>query len=121
MRAKLEGAAAVTKLLRTLEHFRKIDPEMPLQQIMLLLGAAEAEARPGAHDAASVQDLCTKLDLAQSTASRNLAVLSGKDMRFQERTALLSAYENPMNRRQKLVALTPEGIKLMRQIISTME
>jgi DNA-binding MarR family transcriptional regulator len=106
-----EDAASIGTLLNVLDAFREIDKDMPLQQVVLFLSAAK-------EDGMSLQEICQKYDLAQSTASRNLALLAGIDPKRPDRNQpLVRAFENPMNRRTKIIEPTPEGRQLLNKVL----
>ena len=60
-------------------------------------------------DGISMQDISEKLDLAQSTVSRNVFKLSFTNRHRERGIDLLEAFEDPMERRRKLVKLTAKG------------
>lgn len=84
---------------------------LPLQQIMILLHVANvSEAMPMA-------DLVQLTGVEQSSVSRNVALLgSGLPIERKKGYGLVEAYEDPMYRRRKLVALTPRGQMLQKDL-----
>jgi DNA-binding MarR family transcriptional regulator len=109
----MRQAPAIDKLLSVLEVFRKIDRDMPLQQVVLFLAAVRNEGM-------TLTEICRKFDLAQSTASRNLAILAGLDKRYPNLKALVRLYENPMHRSSKVIEATPEGRVVLNSILRTL-
>ena len=107
------------RFVRTLAIFRAIQERFAIQQMQVLIAVAQLEQRSGGQGAASQQEIAKTLDLPQSTTSRNLADLAG--FRTLTSTPFVRVYENPMNRREKLVNLTPAGEKLVQQVISILE
>jgi DNA-binding MarR family transcriptional regulator len=92
----------LTKLLRVTEELRKLDPEMPLQQITLLILVA---LQPGV----TMKELSERMGMSQSTMSRNCAAL-GKTHRIGvPGKGLITTAEDPYERRRKIVTLTPKG------------
>ena len=100
------SASQVNKHLRVVDVFREIDPLMPIGQIAFFLQVAKNEG-------CTLSDIASQSDLALATASRYLANLTQIDRYKQPGLALLDAYENPMNRRQKLIILTELGRKVI--------
>ena len=64
-----------------------------------------------------MSEMADVLGLAQSSVSRNVAALSDWNRHRTTGHDLVSARENPMDRRQKLVTLTAKGIKLREQML----
>jgi len=56
-----------------------------------------------------MSELSVAVGIAQSSVSRNVAALSSWSRHHEKGHELLRAYEDPMNRRRKLVELTPKG------------
>lgn len=100
--------------MRALNVFRQIDPEMPIQYVVSFLEIAR-------HEGLSVSDLASRMGMAQSSASRQLAALSKFRARLQPGHDLVAAHEDPMERRKKIIMLTPKGKVLLMQINDLME
>jgi DNA-binding MarR family transcriptional regulator len=100
----------INKLLKVYEILGHVDQEMPAGQIRFLLNVAKMEG-------ASLRELAEASGAKMTTASRYLANLSAKDQFNQKGLNLVHAYENPANRRMKVVQLTKEGEKLLHSII----
>lgn len=97
-------------LIQTLQEFReKVDPEMPLQQLLTLLVAARD---PGV----TMQDVMKELDVSSASVSRNVAKLGRVDRHHEPGFDLVTAYEDPMERRRKVVDLTSHGKQLIRRV-----
>jgi DNA-binding MarR family transcriptional regulator len=103
------SAAQVNKSLKVIDVFRELDPMMPIGQVAFFLTAAKNEEM-------TLSEIAERSGLAIATASRYLANLTGLDRYKQEGLNLLDAYDNPMNRRQKLVVLTDAGRKLFSKL-----
>jgi DNA-binding MarR family transcriptional regulator len=119
-----EEAKAVNKLLEVLGLFRKINPIMSTQQIAIFLefvlasARQEEAARSGSEgDTTALAEVCKRLDLAQSTASRILGIWAGLDPKYPVSPPMLRVYENPLNRRSKLIELTHDGRVLLNSIL----
>lgn len=92
-----------------LSLFRAVDGEMPVQMMMVFCWVALNEG--------GVQrDLCTALDMPNSTASRNLAALSTVHRLGKEGHGLVTWTEDVMDRRSKLLVLTEKGRAFAHQI-----
>ena len=96
---------------RILSLFQLIDPEMPIQMTKTFIQVALAHPEP-----ALMSEMADVLGLAQSSVSRNVAALSNWNRHRAVGHDLVTARENPMDRRQKLVTLTVKGIKLREAI-----
>jgi DNA-binding MarR family transcriptional regulator len=97
----------VSKGLRTFNQainlFRDLDPEMQAQTMSVFITIASA-----AEDI-SMQEIITATGLASSSVSRNVAALSKVHRLGKDGHNLVEAYEDPAERRRKLVRLTPTG------------
>lgn len=99
------------KALRLLAEVQKIDPEMPLQQLMCLLVVAQEP------DGMSLTDIANKVGISLPTASRHVGSLGKINRKKEEGLNLLEAFEDPLERRKKIVRLTPKGKTAVRKII----
>lgn len=97
-----EHGLKLNRALNLIEEFRKIDPDMPLQTAACFLLIAQ---EPGI----SIMELSTRMGMAQSTASRNVAVLSEYQKGTKKGHGLVVSKEDPLERRRKLVTLSPKG------------
>ena len=61
-------------------------------------------------------DIAAELGLSQSTISRNVAYLGDWSRHKTEGHKLLEAYEDPMERRRKLVRLTNKGTRFVKSL-----
>jgi DNA-binding MarR family transcriptional regulator len=101
----IEGDEIAT-VVRVLEEFRRLDPDMPIQYALSFLTIAR-------HEGLSMGDLAQRLDIAQSSASRNIAALSKWHSFGKEGHDLVEAHEDPRERRRKIVRLTARGHHLV--------
>lgn len=92
------------KLISLFDTLRDLNPEMPAQNVLTLLLVAQS---PGI----SMAELQQRLKVASSTMSRNIASLSAHRGKGEAGLGLIEAREDIMDRRAKLVWLTPAGVK----------
>lgn len=104
-------SAIVRKILR---EFRKIDPQMPMQQAALLVELAT-------HPVCTMSELTRRLEISQSSVSRNVAALSKVDRHQKPGLDLVESVEDPAERRRKIVSLTPKGHELMSAVLASVE
>lgn len=107
---------AASSLLKIIERFREIDGEMQAQAMAVLMKVAKSPLPLRMHD------IAIELGLSQSTISRNVAYLGDWNRRKEAGHKLLEAYEDPAERRRKLVRLTAKGrrfVKSLNEIIFT--
>jgi len=90
-------------LCRTLDGLRKIIDKKPIQFAQVLAYVAR---RPGI----SYQHLIVLLDLGKATVPRIVDWFC--------EIGLMEAYDNPENRREKLAYLTPEGKKVVQELLA---
>lgn len=102
------SASQINKSLNVIEAFRKIDSNMPIAQVSFFLNAAKNEGL-------SLTDLADMSGILLANASRYIVTLSNGKL-GEKGLDLLDYYENPVNRRQKLVVLTEKGRKLIAQL-----
>ena len=89
--------------LKLVQGIRQIDPEMPLQQAHCFLIIAEAE------DGLSLSDIAKKANIGLATASRYVAALGKLNRHREEGLQIIEAFEDPMERRKKIIRLTHKG------------
>lgn len=97
----------ITLVVRVLEEFRRLDPDLPIQYALSFLTIAQ-------HEGMSMGELAQHLGIAQSSASRNIAALSKWHSFGKAGHDLVEAHEDPRERRRKLVQLTPKGQRLVK-------
>jgi len=106
----LNEAQVAQVLIEALQEFReKVDPEMPVQQLLTFLVAART---PGV----TMQDAMKELDVSSASISRNVAKLGRVDRHHEPGYDLVAAYEDPMERRRKVVELTSHGKQLAKRV-----
>ena len=107
---------AASSLLKIIERFREIDGEMQAQAMAVLLKVAKSPLP------LKMAEIAEELGLSQSTISRNVAYLGDWNRRREAGHKLVEAYEDPAERRRKLVRLTAKGkrfVKSLNEIIYT--
>lgn len=97
-----EERTAFRALSRTIGVFRSEDSEMPVQQMLVFLYVATNEG-------CTQRDILTALEMASSTASRNIAALSPIHRLGKPGLGLITWVEAAEDRRAKLLFLTPKG------------
>jgi DNA-binding MarR family transcriptional regulator len=107
--ANKPNVATINKYLKIFDVFQMLDVEMPIGQIVFFLNAAKLEG-------ASLREVAEASDVKMTTASRYLANLSKVDRFHREGLDLLTSHENPMNRRMKVIELTPKGIAVLAKL-----
>lgn len=103
----------IIKLSQAVETFRLLYQDITANQILVYLTVALHHP-----DSIAMSDIGKALSLPQSSLSRIVASLSKYNRHHEEGLNLVLAYENPMERRAKLVQLTPSGVVLLRQLSS---
>ncbi|QJE74619.1 winged helix DNA-binding protein [Aerophototrophica crusticola] len=96
-------------IVRVVEAFRALDPDLPIQYALSFLTIAQNEGL-------SIRDLSERLGIAQSSASRNVAALSKWHSFGKAGHDLVQAEEDPRERRRKVITLTPQGRDLARRL-----
>lgn len=107
---------AINKLISFIEEFRKLDPEMPLQMAQTFLFVS---TKPD-DNLASVKDVADHLGVSQASASRNVMALTDVSRHRRDGHDLLRTFENPVNRTQKLIEVTPKGKRVLSTIFKIM-
>ena len=101
---------AASSLLKVIERFREIDGEMQAQAIAVLLKVAKNPLP------LKMAEIAEELGLSQSTISRNVAYLGDWNRRKEAGHKLVEAYEDPAERRRKLVRLTAKGKRFVKSL-----
>ena len=107
----------IATVTRVLEAFRTLDPDLPIQYALSFMTIAQNEG-------ISIGELAERLGIAQSSASRNVAALSRWHSFGKAGLDLVSAQEDPRERRRKVVALTDKGrafLDGLRDIVNPVE
>jgi DNA-binding MarR family transcriptional regulator len=105
-----ERQETLSQILRVIERFRELDSEIQTQTVAVFLAVAKHPLP------LKMQDIAEELGLAQSSVSRNVAWLGSWSRHKQKGQELLEAYEDPMERRRKLVRLTAKGKRFAKSL-----
>jgi DNA-binding MarR family transcriptional regulator len=97
--------------LRILTGIAAIDPEMPLQQARCLFIVAQSE------EGMSLSEIAKKAGIGLATASRYIGALGKINRHREEGLLLIESFEDPMERRKKIIRLTPKGRITIRKIL----
>lgn len=96
---------------RVILHARAVETDMPLGQLLCILVLA------GDEEGMSLTELAKKANLQMATASRYIGSLGKIDRHREEGLNLVESFENPMERRKKIVRLTPKGKNLVSRML----
>lgn len=99
----------VERLVAALEEFRKLDPDMQMPMAATLLLVA-------LDDGISRTEVMRRLNVAGSTASRNLTGLMDRARHGRPGHGLVAQRVNPQERRWRMHSLTPEGRRVVRRL-----
>lgn len=95
---------------KVLTGIAAIDPDMPLQQARCLFIVAQSE------EAMSLSDIAKKVGIGMGTASRYISALGKINRHREEGLQLIESFEDPMERRKKIIRLTAKGKTVIRKI-----
>lgn len=109
-----EEERCAEKLLRVIEAFRSLDPDMqmPMAASFLLVAL---------HDGVSRTEVMRALHVAGSTATRNLTGLTAKGRLGRPGHGLVDQTVNPDERRWRMHSLNPEGRRFLRRLVEIMK
>jgi DNA-binding MarR family transcriptional regulator len=102
-----EKFQTVLDALRTL---RRIDEEMPAQQVMTLLFVS---MHP---DGVGMKDIAEKVGLSQSATSRNVSILGPEGYMQKPGLKLVDRHDHPSDSRQRIVRLTAKGERVIEEL-----
>lgn len=97
--------------LKFVRGVSKLEPEMPLQQLHCLLVIAQSE------EGMSLTDISHKVGIGLATASRYVAALGKQNRHREEGLLLVESFEDPMERRKKIIRLTAKGKAAINKLI----
>jgi DNA-binding MarR family transcriptional regulator len=97
-------------LFETLQVIRaELDPEMQLQTLLTLL---IVDMEPGI----TMTEALKKIGISQAAMSRNAAILGRLYSKGEPGLDMIAATEDPMERRRKVMRMTPKGEKLLAEL-----
>lgn len=102
------------KLYRAFGRLRDRHVDMTLQQAMVFLYVA-------AHPGIAQRELFKALEVSDSAASRNLALLSDIGNRGLPGLDIVTMKVNPIDRRERLLDLTAKGKRLLADIMEDLK
>ena len=108
-------AVAALNLMRT------IDPEFSVNQVVILLAVAAFEAQHPEESGVTLTEIARRTDIRITIVSRAMQKLSDDDRKPSGALGLLSVRTNLMNRREKLMRLTPRGKALVAGFLKHLE
>jgi DNA-binding MarR family transcriptional regulator len=103
----------IRRLMAIIEIARAEDPVMPTQMLQTFLAVAR---QPGIN----MQQLGEILKTSQASCSRNVAALGKWHKLGEPGLDLIEAVEDPIERRRKIMFLTPKGRAHVQEILSVM-
>lgn len=108
-KAMQKTSSVAGRMVKALSRLRDRHPDMSINQAMILFYIA-------AHPGVSQREVYGTLGMHNSAASRALAILSDLGSRDTQPLGLISIQVKPEDRRERLLALSPKGIRLMDDI-----
>ena len=102
-------------LLKVIEEMRKFDNQIEAQAIAVFFFVATKAGKT--NSGVAMQTISEELDLAQSSVSRNCYKLADVNRHKKTGIGLLETFEDPMERRRKLVRLTAKGKRVYNTLL----
>lgn len=112
-KAGQDARITVHRALQVLEVFRAIDPDMQMGTAVSFLMIADGDTPDGG---ISITELSKAGGFALSSASRYVQALGAMDRHRRPGFELVSDHVDPMERRRKILKLTPKGKRVINQI-----
>jgi len=100
-------------LLKIIEEMRKFDNQIEAQAIAVFFFVATHSKQEGI----AMQTISEELDMAQSSVSRNCYKLADVNRHKKTGIGLVQTFEDPMERRRKLVSLTAKGKRVYNTLL----
>lgn len=105
---------ALAVIEEVLKRFRDFDQEMQMQTAQTFIAVA---MQPGI----TMKELSEKVGISQASCSRNVSALSRVHRLNKPGMDLVVVAEDPMERRRKVVKLTPKGQRLAESLTQLIE
>jgi DNA-binding MarR family transcriptional regulator len=102
---------SLQEYLKFIQGVARIESEMPLQQLHCLLVIAQAK------DGLSLTEIASKVGISLATASRYVAALGKQNRHREEGLLLIESFEDPMERRKKIIRLTAKGRTAINKLV----
>ena len=102
---------SLQECLKFIRGIVRIESEMPLQQLHCLLVIAQVE------DGLSLTEIAQQVGIGLATASRYVSALGKQNRHREEGLLLVESFEDPMERRKKIIRLTSKGKAALNKII----
>lgn len=109
----LNSKVAISRALQVLNVFRAIDHDMPIGEAVTFLMVAAGETQDSG---LSVTEVHRNGGFALSSASRYVQSLGEMDRHRRPGKKLLTDHIDPMERRKKILRLSPQGRFIINQI-----
>ena len=97
--------------IRFLTGILALEQDMPLQQAKCLFIVSQEE------EGMSLSDIAKKAGIGLATASRYISALGKLNRHRQEGLQLIESFEDPMERRKKIIRLTAKGRTTIKRIL----
>lgn len=97
-------------LIRVLGELKRLDVDMPVAQALSLFIISDREGL-------SLKELAEHADLGMASASRYVAAFGAPSRRTPKGLGFVSATEDPMERRKKIIKLTPKGRAFVNRLL----
>lgn len=104
------------RMIQIINEFRKLDPELQAQAMMIYLKIVKHSEL---NEEISMKDIQHWSGLANSSISRNIALLGDVNRHGEPGLLLVKSYPDPLDRRRSLCKLTAKG-KAVWQTISNL-
>jgi DNA-binding MarR family transcriptional regulator len=105
-----EDRAAIVTVLRILDEFRSLRPDLPISRAYTLLCVALEEGRP-------VNEYAKDQEVPKTTMTRHLLDLGDQTRRREPGMGLLIQRMSPLDRRIHETFLTPSGRALVHRVL----
>jgi DNA-binding MarR family transcriptional regulator len=107
------GSSPLTRLIMAIEAFRQVNRDILANEMVAFLLVAERDRDGSGVPLSEIRDT---LGLSTAATSRNVNFLSQHGANDREGAKLVMLVENPENRRQRNVYLTPKGKAFKKQL-----
>jgi DNA-binding MarR family transcriptional regulator len=107
--------SSIERLMQTIEAFRQVNRDILANEILAFLVVA-AHDKGDRSSGVPLSEIRHTLGLSNAATSRNVNFLSQHGANERDGAKLVIMIENPENRRERLVYLTPKGKAFKRQL-----